>query len=171
VRFQSYRIDSHCIPLNSNDARIPIDRHGDVWIAYVHGSEIQAAGHGHRVKAKVIREAINSSVTLHRALLRYTHSFLNQTTRTAVAHGRSKIDERLTRWLLMAADRIDDEELLPTQEFLAMMLGVRRLGVTVALQELETKGLIRRRRGKIVIRDREILEKFSNGTYAKDDGL
>jgi DNA-binding GntR family transcriptional regulator len=71
----------------------------------------------------------------------------------------------------MAADRIDDEELLPTQEFLAMMLGVRRLGVTVALQELETKGLIRRRRGKIVIRDREILEKFSNGTYAKDDGL
>jgi CRP-like cAMP-binding protein len=71
----------------------------------------------------------------------------------------------------MAADRIDDEELLLTQEFLAMMLGVRRLGVTVALQELETKGLIRRRRGKIVIRDREILEKFSNGTYAKDDGL
>ena len=71
----------------------------------------------------------------------------------------------------MAADRIDDEELLLTQEFLAMMLGVRRPRVTVALQELETKGLIRRRRGKIVIRDREILEKFSNGTYAKDDGL
>jgi hypothetical protein len=83
--------------LNSDDARIPIDRHGDVWIAYVHGSEIQAAGHGHRVKAKVIREAINSSVTLHRALLRYTHSFLNQTTRTAVANGRSKLDERLAR--------------------------------------------------------------------------
>ena len=60
----------------------------------------------------------------------------------------------------MAADRIDDEELLLTQEFLAMMLGVRRLGVTVALQELETKGLIRRRRGKIVIRDREILKSF-----------
>ena len=155
-----------------------IGREGMTGLAIVLGSDrginevfIQAAGHGHSVKAKVIREAINSSVTLHRALIRYAHSFLNQTTRTAVANGRGKIDERLARWILMAADRIDDEELPLTQEFLAMMLGVRRPGVTVAMQELETKGVIRRSRGKIVIHDRKTLEKLSNGTYAKDDGL
>ena len=66
----------------------------------------------------------------------------------------------------MAADRLDNGELQLTHEFLAMMLAVRRPGVTVAIQELEHQGVIKRRRGRIVIVDREALEKLSNGTYA-----
>jgi CRP-like cAMP-binding protein len=126
---------------------------------------IQAAGQGHCIKADVLRKAIDKSVTLHREMLRYAHNFLEQTTRTAVANGRSKIEERLARWLLMADDRVDGPDLPLTHDFLAMMLGVRRPGVTMALQELEHEGLISRKRGHIVIVDREHLEKLSNGTY------
>jgi CRP-like cAMP-binding protein len=130
---------------------------------------MQAAGSGQCIRATDLRQAIGNSVTLHRSLLRYTHSFLNQATRTAVANGRSKIEERLARWLLMAADRLDNGELPLTHEFLSMMLGVRRPGVTVAIQELEHRGAISRRRGRIVILDREALEKLSNGTYVPAD--
>ena len=75
----------------------------------------------------------------------------------------------MARWLLMAADRLDNGELPLTHEFLSMMLGVRRPGVTVAIQELERAGVISRRRGRIVIVDRKALEKMSNGTYVPAD--
>lgn len=130
---------------------------------------MQAAGQGHCIRADDLREAINKSVSLHRSMLRYAHAFLEQATRTAVANGRSKIEERLARWLLMADDRLDGPELPLTHEFLAMMLGVRRPGVTIAVQELECEGMIARRRGRIVITDREALENMSNGTYVSAD--
>ena len=106
---------------------------------------------------------------MHASLLRYAHRFLNQTTRTAVANGRSKIEERLARWLLMAHDRVRSPELPLTHEFLAMMLAVRRPGVTVAVQHLERDGVIAKRRGRIVICNRAKLEKLSNGTYLPAD--
>ena len=130
---------------------------------------IQAAGQGHCIRANDLRKAIEKSLTLHREMLRYAHNFLEQTTRTAVANGRSKIEERLARWLLMADDRLDGTDLPLTHDFLAMMLGVRRPGVTMALQELEHEGLIARKRGHIVILDRRALEKLSNGTYVSAD--
>ncbi len=130
-----------------------------------HETYMQAAGSGQCIRASHLRQAIDKSTSLHRSLLRYAQAFLNQATRTAVANGRSKIEERLARWLLMAADRLDNGELPLTHEFLAMMLGVRRPGVTVAIQELQRDGLISRRRGRIVIVDRKGLEKLSNGTY------
>jgi CRP-like cAMP-binding protein len=130
---------------------------------------MQVAGQGQCLAAKDLREAIDKSVSLHRSLLRYAHVFLEQTTRTAVANGRSKIEERLARWLLMAADRVGEGELPLTHEFLAMMLAVRRPGVTIAIQDLERRGLIDRKRGSVIILDREGLEKMSNGTYVRPD--
>jgi CRP-like cAMP-binding protein len=130
-----------------------------------HDTYIQAAGKGQRIRAAKLREADERSNTLHRAMLRYAHAYLLQTTATALANGRSKIEERLARWLLMADDRIDGDRLPLTHEFLSLMLGVRRSGVTTALQALERKGLISRMRGNILLRDRKGLEKQSNGTY------
>ena len=69
----------------------------------------------------------------------------------------------------MADDRLDGPELPLTHEFLSMMLGVRRPGVTVAMQELERDGIIARKRGNVVILDRTQLEKMSNGTYVGAD--
>ena len=128
---------------------------------------MQIAGSGLRMPAAKLRDAIGTSVALHQVLLRYAHAFMMQTTQTALANGRSKIEERLARWLLMAADRTDDSALPLTHELLATMLGVRRAGVTVALQGLERTGLISHRRGVIAILDREALEENSNGTYVR----
>jgi CRP-like cAMP-binding protein len=86
-----------------------------------------------------------------------------------LANGRSKVEERLARWLLMADDRIDDDELPLTHEFLGLMLGTHRPGVTIALQALEKAGLIAHRRRRITILDRKSLEKRSNGTYVRSD--
>jgi CRP-like cAMP-binding protein len=130
---------------------------------------MQAAGHGHCMRANALRNAIDKSRSLHGRLLNYAHAFLNQTTRTAVANGRSKIEERLARWLLMAHDRVRSPELPLTHEFLAMMLAVRRPGVTTAIQKLEEGGVIAHHRSRIIICDREKLEKMSNGTYIPAD--
>jgi CRP-like cAMP-binding protein len=102
-------------------------------------------------------------------MLRYAHAFLLQTTTTALANGRSKIEERAARWLLMADDRIDGDDLPLTHEFLGLMLGTHRPGVTIALQALEKAGLITTRRSHITIIDRKGLEKSSNGTYIRSD--
>ncbi|MFZ0853503.1 MAG: Crp/Fnr family transcriptional regulator [Hyphomicrobiaceae bacterium] len=130
-----------------------------------HDTYIQVAGKGRRIRAAKLREADERSNTLHRAMLHYAHAFLLQATTTALANGRSKIEERLARWLLMAQDRVDSDQLPLTHEFLSLMLGVRRAGVTAALQALERKELISRNRGKMLILDRKGLEKQSNGTY------
>jgi CRP-like cAMP-binding protein len=130
-----------------------------------HETYMQMVGKGQRIAAGVLREAISQSATLQQALLRYAYAFMIQTTQTALANGRSKIEERLARWLLMAADRVDGELVL-THEFLATMLGTARPGVTVALQELERAGLIAHKRGVITILDREALENHSNGAYS-----
>jgi CRP-like cAMP-binding protein len=130
-----------------------------------HDTYMQMAGNGQRMRAANLRRAITQSVDLHHVLLLYVRSFLLQTASTALANGRSKIEERLARWLLMANDRIDGDQLRLTHEFLSLMLGVRRPGVTIALQELEREGLIAHRRGVITILDREGLKAHSNGAY------
>jgi CRP-like cAMP-binding protein len=135
-----------------------------------HDTYIQVAGEGLRIKAARLRDGIDQSATLHRSLLLYVHAFLLQTTTTALANGRSKIEERLARWLLMADDRVDGNELPLTHEFLGLMLGVQRPGVTVALRALVRAGLISTKRSSIKIIDRRALEKSSNGTYVPPEG-
>jgi CRP-like cAMP-binding protein len=130
-----------------------------------HETFIQCAGHGSRIATGSLQKAIRQSETLHRTLLLYAHVMGLQATFTALANGRSKLEERLARWLLMAQDRIGRERISLTHEFLAIMLGVRRPGVTVALRILESLGLIRADRGTISILDRTGLERLSNGTY------
>ena len=131
-----------------------------------HDTYMQVAGSGQCISADRLREADQESATLHRSFLRYVHAFHVQTAQTALANGRSKIEERLARWLLMARDRLDSDELPLTHEFLAIMLGTRRPGVTVALHALERGGLVATARGKITILDRKALQESSNGIYA-----
>jgi CRP-like cAMP-binding protein len=126
---------------------------------------MQVAGHGQRIKAAALRHCTNQSATLHRSLLRFSYAFMVQTSHTALANGRSKIDERLARWLLMAHDRVEWDTLPLTHEFLSVMLGVRRPGVTGVLTTLKERGLIEVNRGLITIVDRKGLEKAANGTY------
>jgi CRP-like cAMP-binding protein len=180
---QVYFIESGFASVVANGTSKPsievgiIGREGMTGLAIVMGHDraqhetyIQVAGRGLRISAAKLREADERSMTLHRAILRYAHTFLLQTTTTALANGRSKIEERAARWLLMADDRIDGDDLPLTHEFLGLMLGTHRPGVTIALQALEKAGLITTRRSHITIIDRKGLEKSSNGTYIRSDG-
>jgi CRP-like cAMP-binding protein len=130
-----------------------------------HDTFMQVGGKGLRISATKLREADEQSRALHRTILSYAHTFLVQTAQTALGNGLNKIEERLARWLLMAADRLGSDELPLTHEFLAIMLGTQRPGVTIALHELERGGLILTQRGRITITDRKALEKGSNGLY------
>jgi CRP-like cAMP-binding protein len=112
---------------------------------------------------------MDQSVRLHRSLLRCAHDFLIQTAQTAVANGRSKLEERLARWLLMANDRLGGTEVPLTHRFLSVMLGVHRPIVTLTVQALERKGLVRAGRQVITIVDRNGLVKMSNGAYLPID--
>jgi CRP-like cAMP-binding protein len=179
---QVYFIESGFASVVANGTSKPgievgiIGREGMTGLAIVLGSDraqhatyVQVAGKGLRISATRLRAADERSITLHRSMLRFAHAFLAQTTATALANGRSKTEERLARWLLMADDRIDDDELPLTHEFLGLMLGTHRPGVTSALQALEKAGLIAHRRRRITILDRKSLEKRSNGTYVRSD--
>ena len=126
---------------------------------------MQSAGAGYRISASNLRECMEQSATLRLRLLRFGHAFLMQVAQTALVNARNKLEERLARWLLMAADRTDGNDLQMTHEFLAIMLGVRRAGVTIALGLLESKAIIRIGRGKISVLDRGALVKLSNGAY------
>jgi CRP-like cAMP-binding protein len=126
---------------------------------------IQVEGDGMTISAEALRNAMQESRSLERALLGYAYSFLNQTSGTALSNGTATVEERLARWLLMASDRLGGENVPLTHEFLSLMLGVRRAGVTVALHFLEQRGIITLSRKQIVILDREGLKKGANGTY------
>ena len=128
-------------------------------------SYTQAVTTGRRVPVPNFREVMDKSTTLSRLMRRYALAFLAQTTQTALANGHARIDQRLARWLLMAMDRLGAADLPLTHELMAVMLGVRRPGVTDALHRLEGDGLVRARRGVVSIRDREGLVARSAGCY------
>ena len=108
---------------------------------------------------------MQKSRSLERAFLKCAQEFMNQTANTALSNGTATLEERLARWLLMANDRLEGNEVPLTHEFLSLMLGVRRAGVTVALNYLEQRGIIQLARGDIIILDREGLTASANGNY------
>jgi CRP-like cAMP-binding protein len=126
---------------------------------------IQVQGSGSRIASGDLRDGIQKSRSLHVVLLHFVHAFMIQTAHTALSNGTATVEERLARWLLMAQDRLGGDEVPLTHEFLSLMLGVRRAGVTVALNQLERKGFIRLSRGRIQIVDRRGLMRSANGTY------
>jgi CRP-like cAMP-binding protein len=97
--------------------------------------------------------------------LKFVQVFMVQTAHTAIANARARLDQRLARWVLMAHDRIGTETLELTHEFLSLMLGVRRAGVTEALQSLKRQKLIDTGRNKIVLRDRKGILRIAQGFY------
>jgi hypothetical protein len=111
-----------------------------------------------------MNDALAKSSTLRLHLLKYVQAMIVQLSTSIVASGQT-IDQRLARWLLMCHDRGNDDLLLLTQEFIGMMLGVRRAGVTDAMAMLRNDGLVTQRRGTITVVDRKGLEQRAEGGY------
>jgi CRP-like cAMP-binding protein len=123
-----------------------------------HRAFIQVPGAACRMSAAALRAAVGQSPALRDRCLRYVQFLLVQTAQTAACNARHTLPARLARWLLMTHDRGDSDDLPLTQEFLSLMLGVRRAGVSVTVSTLEAANLIRQGRGSVAILDRAGLE-------------
>jgi len=119
---------------------------------------VQGSGTAMRMTAARFRSEFKQNAPLQRALFRYNHLLIAQISQTAACNRFHESGARLARWLLMTSDRLQANEFLLTHEFLAHMLGIRRVGVTQAARILQRKELIEYSRGKIRILDRKGLE-------------
>ena len=126
---------------------------------------VQSSGAAVRLSSNELRKAMRASPTLVTFLLRYVQAFSAQATQTALANGRGRLNQRLARWLLMWQDRLQAPAVTATHEFLALLLGVRRQGVTTTLHELESAGLIKAVRSQVAILDRDGLKRLAGGFY------
>jgi CRP-like cAMP-binding protein len=149
-----------------------IGREGIVGLPVVLGTDhddleamVQCPGTAMSLDADVLRRELGSNPALQSVMLRYVLVHLGQVARTAACNGRHHTDQRLARWLLTAHDRSEGDDFPMTHEFLSMMLGVRRAGVTVAAGALQRAGLIRYRQGRIEITDRPGLENAACECY------
>ncbi|MCE4223962.1 Crp/Fnr family transcriptional regulator [Methylobacterium sp. C25] len=130
-----------------------------------HIALVQAEGRALAVPAPVLDEALGLSRTLRGVLGRYVQSLIVQVGQTVCANADFNIEARLARWIVMTQDRLGRDELPLTHEFLSLMLGVRRPGVTTATHMLEGAGMIRAQRGRITVLDRGKLLELAEGSY------
>jgi CRP-like cAMP-binding protein len=126
---------------------------------------VQIPGSALRIQTHVLQDEITGNTALVPLLLRYAQALHIQITQTAACNGRHTLRERLARWLLMAHDRSTSDDLPLNHEFLSMMLGVRRSGVTVALSDLKSAGAIDSGRSNVTIVDRKGLREASCECY------
>lgn len=119
-----------------------------------HSVMMQGAGEGLRIRSTILRDQFVKGGTLQRLVHTFAYLQFVQTTQSVLCNRMHEVDERLARWLLTSADRMESDSLNLTQEFLAQMLGVQRSTVTVAAGDLQRAGLIGYSRGKIQILDR-----------------
>ncbi len=127
---------------------------------------VQIGGDGLRMRLDALRAEIKQGGVLQDLILKYTHGLMIQMSQTAACNRLHLVEERLARWLLMSHDRALSDDLPLTHEFLAMMLGTRRAGITGAALSLQAEGLISYTRGHIHILDRKGLENFTCECYS-----
>jgi CRP-like cAMP-binding protein len=128
---------------------------------------VQGAGSAMQMSARRFRKAFDASPPLRLGLHRYAHELMAQITQTAACNRFHMVDARLARWLLMTRDRLHSGEFRLTHEFLAHMLGVRRVGVTEAASGLQQRALIEYSRGNIRILDDPGLEAAACSCYRR----
>jgi CRP-like cAMP-binding protein len=149
-----------------------VGREGVVGLPLVLGAEsattealVQMQGAALRVPAPELRAAFARGAALRAVLLRYAQAHHAQVAQTAACNGQHAVAERFARWLLMAHDRAGGDEFPMTHEFAAMMLGVRRAGVSVAAGTLQKAGVVDYGYGRVAVLDRAGLEAASCECY------
>lgn len=129
---------------------------------------VQGAGSAWRIAAEPYLHELAHSAALQKSMGRYVHVLMAQLATSAACLRFHQIEPRLARWLLMTQDRAHADRFHVTHDFLAYMLGVRRVGVTMAAGVLQERGLIAYHRGELVVLDRAGLEANACSCYAAD---
>ncbi len=129
---------------------------------------VQGAGFAWRMGSAAFRRELALNAALRTHLQRYVHVLMCQLTASATCLRFHQIGPRLARWLLMSQDRAHADRFVVTHEFLALMLGVRRVGITLAAGSLQRAGLITYHRGELQVLDRRGLEAAACTCYAAD---
>jgi CRP-like cAMP-binding protein len=174
---QAYFVEEGIVSLvaDTREGRIEVGltgREGFVGVPIALGAQttphtaiVQASGEALCIAAGALEDALDASAGLRRVLGRYVQSLLVQVGQTVYANADLTVEARLARWILMIHDRLEQDELPLTHEVLSKMLGVRRPTVTTATHLLEGAGMIRARRGRITVVDREKLEDLAGAIY------
>ena len=126
---------------------------------------IQGEGVLLRISAANLKRHAQRSLAFEEILLRYAQALTTQVAQTAACNSRHLLQQRLGRWLLEAHDRLGGPEMRLSHEFLSLMLGTRRAGVTTALGLLAVRGAVEVKRGRILIADRAKLERAACECY------
>ena len=126
---------------------------------------VQGGGMAMRMKIADFRRAFSESRAMKRELFLFTHLLMIQIAQTAACNRFHRLSQRMARWILMTSDRIKSNEFRITQEFLALMLGVRRVGISMAASGLRERKLLAYRRGSFTILDHRGLVAAACGCY------
>jgi CRP-like cAMP-binding protein len=129
---------------------------------------VQGPGSAWRIGRLAFGRELDHNLALQKSLQRYLHLTMTQLAGSAACLRFHQIGPRLARWLLMTQDRSNSDRFKVTHEFLAFMLGVRRVGITTSATTLQRQGLVKYHRGDVTILDRRGLEKAACGCYAAD---
>ena len=129
---------------------------------------VQGSGKAWRIATPSFRGELARSSALRSCMNRYLYVLMSQLAASAACLRFHLIGPRLARWLLMTQDRVHADTFHVTHEFLAYMLGVRRVGITTAAGALQRAGLVEYRRGELVVLNRRGLEAAACGCYAAD---
>jgi CRP-like cAMP-binding protein len=119
---------------------------------------VQLPGRALRLKTRLLRQEMQVEAALQKLLLRYTQAVLNAVAQSAACNRLHLLEQRCARWLLACHDRAEADTFPMTHEFLALMLGVQRPGVTLAARSLREDGLITYNHGTMSVLDRRGLE-------------
>ena len=126
---------------------------------------VQNPGRAFRIGVEPMAAAFQRSEPLRRAVLRCVSSRVLQTSQTSLCNAHHHVEQRLCSWILQSIDRAGGAELRVTQEFAGTVLGVRREAVTIAAMRLQAQGAIACARGRIVVRDRRLLQRLACECY------
>jgi CRP-like cAMP-binding protein len=126
---------------------------------------VQLGGRALRIKAQLVRQEMQTQTAVRTLLLRYVLVFMSSVAQSAACNRLHLLEQRCARWLLNCLDRAEGDTFPMTHEFLAMMLGVRRPGVTLAAQALQENGLITYNHGTVSVLDRQGLERVACECY------
>jgi len=150
----------------------PVGKEGLVGLRIFLGAEttldrviVHIAGTAQRLPATALKPLLAGDSVLSRKLMRYTQMLLAMTGRSAACNQLHNLDQQLARWLLTMSDYVGGDELKLTHDLISLTLGVRRAGVTDALNLLKNRGLVATRRNSIQVLDREALQSVSCECY------